>query len=90
MGAYLKSDLESRLDVMRKNLSKIAELSSKVVENHRESLFKRLSASGLDLDISDERVIKEIGILQNDVILPRRSRGLKPLDLKNILITKGQ
>ena len=61
-GAYLKSDLESRLDVMRKNLSKIAELSSKVVENHRESLFKRLSASGLDLDISDERVIKEIGI----------------------------
>ena len=27
----------------------------KVVENHRESLFKRLSASGLDLDISDER-----------------------------------
>ena len=35
--------------------------SSKVVENHRES-FQRLSASGLDLDISDERVIKEIGI----------------------------
>ena len=61
-GAYLKNDLESRLDVMRNNLSKIAELSSKVVENHRESLFKRLSASGLDLDISDERVIKEIGI----------------------------
>ena len=61
-GAYLKADLDSRLNIMRSNLSRIAKRSSKIVEYHRENLFKRLSASGLDLNLDDERVVKEIGI----------------------------
>ena len=61
-GAYLKADLESRLNIMRSNLDLISKRSSKVVEYHRENLFKRLSASGLDLNLDDERVVKEIGI----------------------------
>ena len=62
-GEYLKADLESRLNIMRSNLDRISNRSSKVVEYHRENLFKRLSASGLDLNLDDERVVKEIGIL---------------------------
>ena len=61
-GAHLKADLESRLDKIKANLEKISEYASQVVSRHKENLFKRLTASGLELDLNDERVIKEIGI----------------------------
>ena len=61
-GAHLKADLESRLDKIKANLEKISEYASHVVSRHKENLFKRLTASGLELDLNDERVIKEIGI----------------------------
>lgn len=61
-GAHLKADLESRLDKIKANLEKISEYASHVVGRHKENLFKRLTASGLELDLNDERVIKEIGI----------------------------
>ena len=61
-GAHLKADLESRLDKIKANLEKISKYASHVVSRHKENLFKRLSASGLELDLNDERVIKEIGI----------------------------
>ena len=61
-GAHLKADLEVRLDKIKNNLERISEYASHVVERHKENLFKRLAASGLELDLNDERVIKEIGI----------------------------
>ena len=61
-GAHLKADLESRLNKIKANLEKISEYASHVVSRHKENLFKRLTASGLELDLNDERVIKEIGI----------------------------
>ena len=61
-GAHLKADLESRLDKIKANLERISEQASHVVSRHKENLFKRLTASGLELDLNDERVIKEIGI----------------------------
>jgi len=61
-GAHLKADLEVRLDKIKNNLERISEYASHVVERHKENLLKRLAASGLELDLNDERVIKEIGI----------------------------
>ena len=61
-GAHLKSDLESRLAILKGFLQQIAEQAPSVVKRHRENLIKRLDAAGIELNLDDERLIKEIGL----------------------------
>ena len=61
-GAHLKSDLESRLATLKGFLQQIAEQAPSVVERHRENLIKRLDSAGIELNLDDERLIKEIGL----------------------------
>ena len=61
-GAHLKSDLESRLTKIKGFLKKISEQAPNVVERYRDNLMKRLDAAGIELNLDDERLIKEIGI----------------------------
>ena len=61
-GAHLKSDLESRLAVLKGFLQQIEEQAPSVVKRHRENLIKRLDAAGIELNLDDERLIKEIGL----------------------------
>ena len=61
-GAHLKSDLESRLATLKGFLQQIAEQAPSVVKRYRENLMKRLDAAGIELNLDDERLIKEIGL----------------------------
>ena len=61
-GAHLKSDLESRLTSLKSFLQQISEQAPSVVERHRENLIKRLDSADIELNLDDERLIKEIGL----------------------------
>jgi uncharacterized protein (TIGR00255 family) len=61
-GASLKQDLAHRREQLRGWLGEIREAARRVVPNYREMLFKRLRQSGLELDLDDDRVLKEIAL----------------------------
>lgn len=61
-GAALGMDLQQRLDALVAALSSIGDESGKTVSRFRDVLFQRLAQADLQLDLSDERVLKEIAI----------------------------
>jgi uncharacterized protein (TIGR00255 family) len=61
-GSVLASDLAERLQALVASLCKIQELSEATVPRYREQLFQRLAQADLELDLDDERVLKEIAI----------------------------
>jgi uncharacterized protein (TIGR00255 family) len=61
-GAHLKSDLESRLAVLKGFLQQISEQAPSVVKRYRDNLIKRLDSADIELNLDDERLIKEIGL----------------------------
>lgn len=61
-GAALGQDLQGRLAALLDSLMKIGEYSLKTVPRYREMLLQRLGQAGLELDLSDERVLKEIAL----------------------------
>lgn len=61
-GEHLRADLIARLNAIEEEVRQIAELSPKVPAAHRENLMKRLRESGLEVDLDDDRVLKEIGL----------------------------
>ncbi len=61
-GEYLREDLKQRLEVIESEVAAVKERSPSVVENYRKNLFTRLNESGLELDLNDDRVLREIGV----------------------------
>jgi len=61
-GAHLRTDLEARLDSIVREVEGIAALAPLVPVGHRQNLMKRLSESGLELDLGDERLLREIAL----------------------------
>lgn len=62
-GSALKADVSARVERLNELLTEIQANSEGVVDAYRERLFQRLRQSGLeDLDLSDERVLKEIAL----------------------------
>ncbi len=61
-GDDLKQDTLDRLDTLETESSSIESHSPSVITRYRENLHRRLAESGLELDLSDERVLKEVGI----------------------------
>ena len=61
-GDDLKQDTLDRLDTLETESSSIESHSPSVITRYRENLHRRLKESGLELDLSDERVLKEVGI----------------------------
>jgi len=61
-GADLAKDLNSRLDLLEKTATAIAELAPARPERYRELLLKRLRDAGLELELQDERVLRELVI----------------------------
>ncbi|MFH1496508.1 MAG: DUF1732 domain-containing protein, partial [Verrucomicrobiota bacterium] len=51
-----------RLETLSKHVHAIAERAPKVPANYREQLMKRLRDAGLELDLDDDRVLKEIAL----------------------------
>ncbi|MFO7724217.1 MAG: YicC/YloC family endoribonuclease [Oceanipulchritudo sp.] len=61
-GAALEADLGQRLAFLAEGLESIRSLSVETVPRYRELLFTRLQQAGLELDLSDERVLREIAL----------------------------
>lgn len=61
-GAHLREDTIERLTTLEKEAVAINRLSPVVLAKYKENLHRRLTESGLEIDLDDERVLKEIGI----------------------------
>lgn len=61
-GKALKADLNSRRENLATLVSKVKELAPGMVSKHRENLFARLEQAGLELNVEDERVLKEVAL----------------------------
>jgi uncharacterized protein (TIGR00255 family) len=59
-GRALAADLRHRVLALQKSVREIALLAPKVVEHHRGALLDRAMKAGLELEPSDERLLKEI------------------------------
>ena len=59
-GANLKKDLQQRIGTMQKAVKKISKLAPSTVKRHREQLHERLRGAGLELDMDDERAMREV------------------------------
>ncbi|MCC5835542.1 MAG: YicC family protein [Opitutales bacterium] len=61
-GKSLQDDLLARLALLRDRLQTVVEHSADSVERYRKLLFERLKNAGLEIDLDDERVLKEIAL----------------------------
>ena len=61
-GQALKNDLSTRLAVLQELTRQVTETAPEVPVRQRELLTQRLKDSGLAIDSSDERVLKEIAL----------------------------
>ncbi len=59
-GAALAADLRARLGLLAGFVQTMEASEQGAVARHREALLRRLKEAGLDLDVSDERVVKEL------------------------------
>jgi len=59
-GEALAADLRKRILSIQRNVKTISVLAPKVMEHHRGLLLERASKAGLEIEASDERLLKEI------------------------------
>jgi len=59
-GEALATDLRNRAFAIQKSVKTISVLESKVMEHHRGALLERAAKANLEIDVSDERLLKEI------------------------------
>jgi uncharacterized protein (TIGR00255 family) len=59
-GDALAADLKKRVLAIQKNVKTISVLAPKVMEHHRGTLLERAAKAGLEIEASDERLLKEI------------------------------
>ena len=59
-GDALAADLRKRTLAIQKNVKTISVLAPKVMEHHRGLLLERAAKAGLEIEASDERLLKEI------------------------------
>lgn len=66
-GAALAADLAVRSTALSAAVETVAKRAPLVVQNYRENLLQRLRTAGLELDVSDERVLREIALFADRI-----------------------
>ena len=61
-GSHLEKDTLERLSILEAEVEFIESHAPDVLKKYRESLHKHLAESGLEIDLTDERILKEIGL----------------------------
>ncbi len=61
-GVALEDDLKARVSSLRGHVDAVRALAPEAVATYRQSLHRRLRDAGLEFDLDDERVLKEIGL----------------------------
>ncbi|MBK1880009.1 YicC/YloC family endoribonuclease [Pelagicoccus mobilis] len=90
-GAALKADLESRREKLETLVSQVKEHAPGMVEKYRENLLARLEQGGLELDVNDERVLREIALFADRCDISEEITRLDShLEQFSQLIEKGE
>ena len=61
-GGAMQVDILERISILGRIVAQVTPLVPRQAPTYRESLLKRIKESGLELDLDDERVLKEISI----------------------------
>jgi uncharacterized protein (TIGR00255 family) len=61
-GETLLADFVRRAETLQRHVEAVAQRAPQVPVNYREQLMKRLRDAGLELDLNDERVLREIAL----------------------------
>ena len=64
-GESLKNDIEARISFLESIVAKVKPMAEKIPELQKEQLLKRLNESGLQIDSSDERLLRELVIFSD-------------------------
>lgn len=91
-GSALQADLLARVGVLETLVGAIAARAAQVPGVYREVLFKRLREAGLELDLNDERVLKELALFADRSDVSEELTRLRShLDqLAQLLRTEGE
>jgi uncharacterized protein (TIGR00255 family) len=61
-GSALLTDFLKRLGILTALVDAVAQRAPRVTSGYRDALHKRLREAGLELDVGDERVLKEVAL----------------------------
>ena len=61
-GSAMRADMERRLETLAELLQTIAPVIPEQAPAYRQTLLKRLKEAGLELDVEDDRVLREIAL----------------------------
>lgn len=91
-GEALLVDFLGRLEKLHGHVEAIAVLAAQVPVNYREQLLQRLRAGGLELELKDERVLKEIALFADRVDITEEITRLRShlAQLKELLRGEGE
>ena len=59
-GKHLAKDLIKRLKIVREAVRHIRELQPNVLKKHRQALHERVQRAGIEIELDDERLVKEV------------------------------
>jgi len=91
-GEALLIDFQTRLELLRQNVAAVAERAPQVPAAYRDLLFKRLREADLELDVSDERVLREIALFADRADVTEELTRLKShlAQFDTLLRTEGE
>lgn len=89
-GAALKADLQERLGAIISQLDEIESNAANTVERYGENLLQRLKQTGLEFDLSDERVLREVAIFADKCDISEEVTRLKShMDQFGVCLEEG-
>lgn len=91
-GEALLVDFLGRLAKLHTNVESIAQRAPQVTVNYREALLQRLRTAGLELDLNDERVLKEVALFADRIDVTEEITRLRShlAQLKELLRGDGE
>lgn len=91
-GEALLIDFLGRIAKLHSHIEAVAALAPQTVGTYRENLMQRLRAAGLELDVNDERVLKEIALFADRADITEEITRLRShlAQLKELLRSDGE
>jgi uncharacterized protein (TIGR00255 family) len=90
-GQALLADFTARCGLVKNLVESVAHRAPQVPANYRDMLQKRLRDAGLELDVGDERVLREIALFADRIDVTEEITRLRShLDQLGTLLNSGQ
>lgn len=61
-GEHLRKDMLERLETLKNEVASVRALAPEVVVHYRNNLKRRLAEADIEIDLADERIVREIGL----------------------------